>query len=275
MTELLYVILLGIIEGVTEFLPISSTGHLIAATHFFHLPDDIKGTFEVFIQLGAVLAVALYYRRELLRQIRDVRKKEKTNTRRLWLGIVIAFMPAAILGLILGNFIDTWLFRSEVVAIGFIAGGMMFLGVERYLTVHPDETSSVDEKPLTFQQALIIGLWQTLALIPGMSRSGMSIIGAMMAGVDRKRATQFSFYLALPTLGSATIYTLLKHISTLSIDGLEMLLLGTAVSGVVAWLSIDWLLRYVARHSFVPFGYYRIVCGLIILAFRYNLMSLP
>lgn len=263
MIEWLYVILLGIVEGITEFLPISSTGHLIVATQFLPIRDSLAGTFEIFIQLGAVLAVLAYYRTELWNQFKTVRYQE--NTQQLWSGIVIAFIPSAVLGLIFERAIDSWLFRPEVVAIALISGGMMFIGVERYLTATPNEESSLDDRPLTFQQALIVGTWQVLALIPGMSRSGMSIIGGMMAGVDRQRATQFSFYLALPTLGAATIYTLLRNISHLSNSGLWLLFLGTLVSGIVAWISIGWLLRYVARNSFVPFGYYRIAVGLVIL----------
>jgi undecaprenyl-diphosphatase len=145
----------------------------------------------------------------------------------------------------------------------------MFIGVERYLTATPDEDMSVEEKPLTIQQAVIVGVWQVLALIPGMSRSGMSIIGGMMAGVDRQRSTQFSFYLALPTLGGATIYILLHNLNGISSSGLWLLFLGTVASGIVAWLSIGWLLRYVGRNSFVPFGYYRIIVGLIILSLHF------
>jgi undecaprenyl-diphosphatase len=269
MIEFLHVILLGIIEGFTEFLPISSTGHLIVAARLFPVRDSLEGIFEIFIQLGAVLAVILYYRRELAQQVASVRISNDNHTWQLWLRIGIAFFPSAALGLLFHRAINEWLFSPEVVAIAAIAGGLMFIGVERYLTVHPDDKLSVDNNPPTWQQAIIIGIWQVLALIPGMSRSGMSIIGAMMAGVDRKRATQFSFYLALPTLGGATIYTLVSNITRISRGDLWLLLLGTVVSAIVAWISIGWLLRYVGRNSFVPFGYYRIVLGIVILAFRF------
>jgi undecaprenyl-diphosphatase len=267
MAEWLKVIILGIVEGFTEFLPISSTGHLIVAGQLFPLRDSLEGTFEIFIQLGAVIAVLLYYRAQLWQQVVTVRHKE--NIRYLWLGIVLAFIPSAVLGLLFHTEINAWLFSPQVVAIALIAGGLMFIGVERYLTAAPDAAISVEEKPLTVQQAIIVGIWQVLALIPGMSRSGMSIIGGMMAGVDRQRATQFSFYLALPTLGSATIYTLVLNFHRISAEGLWLLFLGTVVSGIVAWFSIDWLLRYVGRNSFVPFGYYRIIFGFVILGLHF------
>jgi undecaprenyl-diphosphatase len=269
MIEFLHVILLGIIEGFTEFLPISSTGHLIVAARLFPVRDSLEGIFEIFIQLGAVLAVMLYYRRELAQQLASVRISNDNHTWQLWLRIGVAFFPSAALGLMFHRAINEWLFSPEVVAIAAIAGGLMFIGVERYLTVQPDEKLSVDNNPPTWQQAVIIGIWQVLALIPGMSRSGMSIIGAMMAGVDRKRATQFSFYLALPTLGGATIYTLLSNLASINRSDLLILFIGTVVSALVAWISIGWLLRYVGRNSFVAFGYYRIVLGIVILAFRF------
>ena len=267
MPEWLKAIILGIVEGFTEFLPISSTGHLIVAGQLFPLRDSLEGTFEIFIQLGAVIAVLLYYRIQLWQQVATVRHEE--NIRQLWLSIILAFIPAAVIGLLFHEAIEALLFTPEVVAIALIAGGLMFIGVERYLTATPDADTSVEEKPLTIQQAIIVGIWQVLALIPGMSRSGMSIIGGMMAGVDRQRATQFSFYLALPTLGSATIYTLVLNFQGISAGGLRLLFLGTVVSGIMAWFSIDWLLRYVARNSFIPFGYYRIIFGFVILGLHF------
>ncbi|MDQ7037102.1 MAG: undecaprenyl-diphosphate phosphatase [Anaerolineae bacterium] len=164
MAEWLYVIVLGILEGITEFLPISSTGHLIVATQFLPIRDSLTGTFEIFIQLGAVLAVLAHYRTELWHQFRTVQSND--NTQQLWLGIVIAFLPSAMLGLLFEESIAAWLFRPTVVAIALISGGLMFIGVERYVTATPDDESSVDDRPLTMQQALIVGVWQVLALIP-------------------------------------------------------------------------------------------------------------
>lgn len=271
MSEWLKVVLLGIVEGVTEFLPISSTGHLIIASEFLALRDSLDGTFEIFIQIGAVVAVFAYYRAALWQQARLLfappQPEDRASALQLWLGVFVAFIPAAIIGLMLDDWLEARLFNPVAVAIALIVGGVMFLIVERWLqsTRLDDQVTSVNDHPLTMRQALIVGLWQCLALIPGMSRSGMSIIGGMLAGLDRHRATDFSFYLALPTLGAATLYTLARDFNQLNNADLGFLLLGAAISAVVAWLSIDWLLRYVASNNFVPFGIYRIILGAVIL----------
>jgi undecaprenyl-diphosphatase len=263
--EILSVIVLGIIEGVTEFLPISSTGHLIAATALLNF-DAAGSAFEIFIQLGAVFAVIGYFSRDLFHQVRTVPSDQ--NVQRLWMSIIIAFIPAAGIGFLLSDWIDAVLFNPRVVAFSLIIGGIVFLLIER---------RKVDEKALTTalqsvtpRQALLIGLAQTVALIPGVSRSGASIIGGMLAGLNRQVATQFSFYLAIPTLGLAAIYSLLKQVGVLTRHDLILLTLGTVISGIVAWIAIAWLLRFVARNNFVVFGYYRIVIGFIILALSFT-----
>jgi undecaprenyl-diphosphatase len=251
---------LGILEGVTEFLPVSSTAHLLIATNLLDFEVARKGTFEIFIQLGAVIAVAGFYARDLLAQARAL--PVSGETRRFWLGILVAFLPAAILGLLLHSWIKAVLFSPPVIAAALIVGGIIFFVVERL----PERTSTVHTlQDISLLQALGIGLAQTLAMIPGTSRSGASIIGGMLAGLDRQTATAFSFYLAIPTLGAATVYELLTSLSSLSGGDMGLLLLGMVVSLVVAWLSIAWLLRYVATNSFVPFGIYRIVAGILIL----------
>jgi undecaprenyl-diphosphatase len=269
MTEVLYVILLGIIEGVTEFLPISSTGHLIIATQFLSVRDTLQGVFEIFIQIGAVVAVIFYYRVHLMYHLRTFGKD--ANTRSLWIGILIATVPAAAIGFLASDLISGLLFTPVIVAYSMIAGGILFLLAEHIQSrrVQMPAGQSIDQNPVTLRQALLIGMWQLLALIPGMSRSGMSIIGGLAVGVDRARATQFSFYLALPTLGGATGYTFLKNASSISYDDLYILLIGAVVSGIVSWIAMRWLLDYVARNSFVPFGWYRIIVGLAILALQY------
>lgn len=265
MSEWIKVILLGILEGVTEFLPISSTGHLIIAAEFMQLQDSLQGTFEIFIQIGAVVAVIVYYWGDLWKQVRDV--PSNLNTRKLWLGVIVAFIPAAVLGLLAGDFLEETLFNPVVVAGALIVGGLMFIFIERFFTGKHEnpEDSEISDDPLTLRQALIVGLWQVLALVPGMSRSGMSIIGGMLAGLDRRRATQFSFYLAIPTLGAATVYSLLRDLSELNSSDLQFLFVGAVISGIVAWVSIGWLLRYVSKNNFIPFGYYRIILGIMIL----------
>ena len=254
-------VVLGVVEGLTEFLPISSTGHLLITSRLLGFEDNIGGTFEIFIQLGAVLAVVGYYARDLLLQARAV--THDAMTRRFWTGIVVAFLPAAIIGLFLRDWIKRVLFTSPaVIAWSLIVGGVVFLVLEwlprRRVTVR-------DVTRISPVQALGVGIIQVLALVPGVSRSGASIIGGMLGGMDRKTATAFSFYLAIPTLGAATVVDLLGSLGELSAGDLGRLLVGTLVAMVVAWASIGWLLRYVANHSFVAFGIYRIVAGAVIL----------
>ena len=262
MSEWLKVILLGIIEGVTEFLPISSTGHLIVASALLDFQNSLNGTFEIFIQLGAVLAVVFYYRRALLGQLRAIPSDQNVQT--FWLGILLAVVPAGVVGFLLRDWIKEVLFSPIVVASSLILGGIIFLFVER--RPPPEEEVTTEEVThITLRQAIIVGLAQTIALIPGVSRSGASIIGGMQAGLNRETATQFSFYLAIPTLGGATLLELFSALNDISTSAIAALLLGMAASAVVAWLSIDWLLRYVARNTFMIFGYYRIIAGLLIL----------
>ncbi len=262
LSEWIKVIILGIVDGLTEFLPISSTGHLIVAAALLDFQNSLNGTFEIFIQLGAVLAVIFYYRRDLLQQVRTLPVDRDTQI--FWLGIIIAVIPAALLGFVLRNWIKEVLFTPSVVAISLILGGVIFLLIE--LRPSPSEEVTTEEvTKITLRQAALIGIAQTIALIPGISRSGASIVGGMQAGLNRKAATQFSFYLAIPTLGGATLVELLTSLNDITSDELLMLLLGMVVSAVIAWLSIDWLLRYVSNNTFVVFGYYRIAAGLVIL----------
>lgn len=254
------VIVLGIVEGLTEFLPISSTGHLIVASRLLNY-NAIGGVFEIFIQLGAVIAVIVFYWAQLWSQVGAVRRDAVVQ--RFWLGIFIAFIPAALIGFLLADVIDALLFNPVVVGIALIVGGIVFLVVERPGMLPPVTTTEVTR--LSLRQALTIGIAQTIALIPGVSRSGASIIGGMLVGLDRPTATQFSFYLSIPTLGVATIYTLVRNLDSIQPDQLAQLIVGAVVAGVVAWLSIKWLLGFVSRNSFIAFGYYRIIAGVIIL----------
>jgi undecaprenyl-diphosphatase len=256
------VVVLGIVEGLTEFLPISSTAHLLIVKDLLVFPNDIGGTFEIFIQLGAILAVVAYYANDLLAQARSL--PTSARTRRFWIAIVIAFLPAAVVGLALKNWIKQVLFASpSVIAWALILGGIALIVIERL----PKRATTVhDVEEVSFGQALGIGVAQVLALVPGVSRSGASMVGGILGGLDRRTATAFSFYLAIPTLGAATVVDLLGSLSQISAGDAGRLLVGTLVAGVVAWLSIGWLLRYVAGHSFVAFGIYRIVAGGLVLA---------
>lgn len=258
--ELVKAVILGIVEGITEFLPISSTGHLIVASALLNF-QALGGTFEIFIQLGAVLAVIIYYARDLWRQVRTI---NQPTTQRLWLGLLVAFIPAAMLGLLLDDFITQVLFNPVVVAIALIVGGVLFIVIERRPQAQQgDQTQALES--ISLRQALLIGLGQTFALIPGVSRSGATIITGLLAGLDRPTATQFSFYLTIPTLGAATIYSLVRSLDQITSNDIVLLAVGTVVSLLVSLLAIGWLLRYVARNNFIAFGYYRILAGVVIL----------
>lgn len=256
------VVLLGVVEGVTEFLPISSTGHLLLAGRLLGFQDNIGGTFEIFIQFGAVLAVVGYYARDLLRQARAL--PASPAVRRFWLNIVLACIPASAVGFLLRTWIKAHVFASPAMIAGsLILGGLAMIAVELLWRRAP---STSDPEQITPLQALGTGAAQVLALLPGMSRSATVMVGGLLGGMDRRTATTFSFYLAMPILGGATLADLLGSLDLIGADDIVRLAVGTLVAFVVAWLSISWLLRYVARHSLVPFGVYRIGVGLLVLA---------
>jgi len=252
--------IMGIVEGLTEFLPISSTGHLILAGHLLGLSGERDKVFEIAIQTGAILAVILVY----WQKIRDtiVRLPSERQAQRFALNVLIAFVPAVVLGLALGKMIKANLFTPGVVATTFILGAFVILWAEgrRHPPVRIQEVED-----MRWSDALKVGLAQCLALIPGTSRSGATIIGGMLLGLSRKAATDFSFYLAIPTLIGAGVYSLYKERAALSADDLPMFLVGLLFSFVSAWLCVRWLLRYISSHSFTPFAWYRIVFGVIVL----------
>lgn len=266
MEDLLKALIMGIVEGITEFLPISSTGHLIVTAELLNIQQALRGVFEVFIQIGAVVAVILYYRRELRGQVG--RAFIDASVQRFWLGVLIAFIPAAGIGFLFNHWIDEYLFSPTVVGGALIAGGILFLLFEYFTDVPALDVTTASTAPrITLRQAFIVGIWQLLALIPGMSRSGMSILGGIASGMSRQEATRFSFYLAIPTLGMATLYSLVRDLDeVLASGGLGSLIVGAIVAGIVAWFAIAWLLRYLANHNFVLFGWYRILAGGVILA---------
>jgi undecaprenyl-diphosphatase len=262
MDEWFKTVFLGLVEGATEFLPISSTGHLLIASRLVQFREDLGGTFEIFIQFGAVLAVIGFYAADLLAQARSLTRAPRA--RHFWLAILIAFLPAAVLGLLLRDFIREVLFTSPaVIAWSFIVGGIVIILVELAPRPAPATKEPTD---VSWPQAVGVGFAQALSLIPGVSRSGASIIGGLLAGLDRPTATNFSFYLAIPTLGAATLYDLARSLRGLKPGDFAFLLVGTVVSGVVAWIAIRWLLRYVAHHTLLPFGVYRILAGAALLA---------
>ena len=265
--DIIKVVILSLIEGITELLPISSTGHLIVGSALLNF-DVMDGLFQIFIQIGAVVAVIIYYRETLRDQAGSLHRSPQV--RHFWLMIALASLPAASLGYFFGEQIEAMLFNPAVVAWSLIAGGIAFLLVERLPHIRQplerDQTQVTDIADITVRQALTVGFLQTLALIPGVSRSGSSIVGGMLAGLNRRASTEFSFFLAIPLLGGATLYRLFLTLDQLSVDQLLLLLLGTVLSMVFTSLTISWLIKYISRNSFVPFGYYRIVVGLLILA---------
>lgn len=253
--------LLGLVEGLTEFLPISSTGHLILAGSLLGLHDDKTKLFDVAIQTGAMLAVIWHYRRRIADTVTGLRGEPRA--RRFAANVLIAFLPAAVLGVLFGSAIKAHLFRPVPVAIAFVVGGIVILWVERGRAARAARIDDVDDmRPL---DALKLGLAQAFALIPGTSRSGATIIGGMLFGLSRRAATEFSFFLAIPTLIGAGAWDLLKYRALLSAADLPMFGIGLAVSFVSALACVRWLIRFVATHDFVPFAWYRIGFGILVL----------
>jgi undecaprenyl-diphosphatase len=255
--------IMGIVEGLTEFLPISSTGHLILAGALLGFDDEKAKVFDIAIQTGAIVAVILVYWQRLRETVMTLPTQQKS--RRFVLNVAIAFVPAVLLGLLLGKAIKAHLFTPQVVASTFIIGGVLILWAERWHARTPDAVRVTSVDGMSALDALKVGLVQCLAMIPGTSRSGATIIGGMFLGLSRRAATDFSFYLAIPTLIGAGAYSLYKERSLLSLADLPMFAVGLLFAFVSAWLCIRWLLRYVATHSFVPFAWYRIVFGAVVL----------
>lgn len=256
--------IMGVVEGLTEFLPVSSTGHLILAGSLIGFTDSaIKSAkmFEIVIQAGAIIAVVIVYWQRVREALAGAASGD-ARQRRFVLNVLIGFLPAAMLGVLFSKAIKAHLFNAPVVATTFILGAFVILWAER----RPASTvriHSVDE--LTPLDALKVGLAQSLALVPGTSRSGATIIGGMLFGLSRKVATDFSFFLAIPVLIGASAYSLWKERAALSAADLPVLLVGTFVSFLAAWIVVRWLLRYIATHSFVPFAWYRIAFGVFVL----------
>ena len=255
MTELFNALVLGVVEGLTEFLPISSTGHLILAADLLGATDERWKVFNIVIQTGAMLAVLWEYRARFFRV--DVA---------LYRNLVVAFIPAAVLGLAFSKYIKSYLFHAVPVALAFIVGGIVILLVERR-SHHPRVETT---RAMSALDALKVGVAQCFALIPGTSRSGATIIGGMLFGLSRKTATEFSFFLAVPTLVAAGGYDLFKNRALLSMHDATIFGVGMIAAFVSAFAVIRWLIRYVATHDFKPFAWYRIVFGLVVLATYYS-----
>ncbi len=261
MSMLWVAIILGIVEGLTEFLPISSTGHLIVAESLMDFDGKRAEVYAIFIQLGAILAVVWEYRVRLFRIVADLPRRREA--RRFAMSLFLAFLPAAVIGLLVHDTITRHLFSSLTVAWALIAGAVLILVVES-LPLSPRTTVA---EQVSWKQALGIGFAQCLALWPGFSRSAATILGGLGLGLNRKAATEFSFFLAIPIMFAATFYDLLKNFEHLEAADAGWLSLSFVISFLVAWASIRWLLRFVATHSFRMFAWYRIGLGVLILLF--------
>lgn len=251
---------MGVVEGLTEFLPISSTGHLILAGALLGFDDDKAKVFDIAIQTGAIFAVILVYWEKIRSTLKAL--PYQVEAQRFVLNVFIGFLPAVILGLLFGKFIKAHLFTPWVVATTFIVGGFIILWAERR---PPSSVRIRAVEDMRGRDALMVGLVQCLAMVPGTSRSGATIIGGMLLGLSRKAATDFSFFLAIPTLIGAGAYSLYKERALLTVEDIPMFATGLVVSFVSAWICVRWLLKYIASHSFEVFAWYRIAFGLVVL----------
>ena len=262
---LLKAAIMGLVEGATEFLPISSTGHLILAGDLLNFMDHAKrGVFEIAIQLGAILAVIWEYRTRFISTFAGIGRDPIAN--RLLINIAIAFLPLAVLGLAFGDIIKTFLFKPVPVAIAFIVGGFIILWAEK--RQHTITIPTVDD--IRPKDALKLGLAQAVALIPGMSRSGSTIIGGLFFGLSRKAAAEFSFFLAVPTLGIASVYSMYKERDLLSMDDMGAWAVGFVFAFISAMIAVRALIRYVSNNDFTVFAWYRIAFGIVVIITAYS-----
>lgn len=250
---------LGLVEGVTEFLPVSSTGHLILLVDLLKFKGPEGKVFEIVVQLGAILAIVVLYAHTLFGVL--FRAPGDPAARRFILNILLAFLPAAVVGAVLHGFIKSVLFSPWVVCVSLILGGFAILAIER-MKPRAIHTDIAEFSPRT---ALSIGACQILAMVPGVSRSGATIMGALLLGVERKTAAEFSFFLAIPTMLGATVYDVYKNRGNMTSDGTELIAIGFVVAFIAALLVVRGLIRFLGRHGFAPFAYYRIALGAVML----------
>lgn len=266
--NILKAILFGIIEGITEWLPISSTGHMIILNDLVKLEvsSEFYSLFEVVIQLGAVLSVVIIYFKTIFPWGFGKNKKDTKNTFNLWGKILVACLPAAIIGLLFDDLLDKYLYNSIVVSLMLIIYGILFIIIES--KHHNKDTRVNDLKEITYKDALLVGIFQLLALIPGTSRSGATIIGGLLIGLKRSVIAEFTFFLAIPVMAGASLLKILKYIIKvgLSFTGIELmtLLVGSLVAFIISIIVIKFLMNYIRRHDFKVFGYYRIILGIIV-----------
>ncbi|TDK45527.1 undecaprenyl-diphosphate phosphatase [Algoriphagus formosus] len=250
-------IIIAIIEGLTEFLPISSTGHMILASAAMGIHDDeFVKTFEVFIQLGAILAIALMYIKRFFRGLK------------IYYKLLAAFIPTAIVGLLAYDFIKGYLFNPVVVSVSLILGGVILILIDKKVVNQTSDLAEVED--ISYRSAFFIGLFQCLSMVPGTSRAAATIIGGVFNGLDKKQATEFSFLLAVPTMMAAGGYDLLKSELTFTQEQIILLALGSGIAFISAWFAVKLFLKFVSNHGFTAFGWYRIVLGILFLIFMWG-----
>lgn len=263
--DFVYAIILGIIEGITEFLPISSTGHLIIVGEFVQFPEPFRTTFDIVIQLGAILSVVFYFFDRLNPFSKLIDQQKKLEIYDLWKKTFVALIPAILIGGLIGNKIQELLFNPTIVAIMLFFGGILLIILEK--KKRNVKFSTIKE--INMVNAFYIGLFQSLAMIPGTSRSAATIIGAMLLGSSRLLAAEFSFFLAIPTMFAASVYSLYKHGISFSDYEIMILLSGFFTAFLVAYFVIKVFMKFISNNNFIPFGYYRIVLGIVVLVFIY------
>lgn len=263
MNDFIVSIILGVVEGITEFLPISSTGHLIIVNRFFDFTGDFSKMFDVVIQFGAILAVVAVYWNRLFPFGGGKSKEETRAIFILWLKVCVGVIPAVIVGALLGSAIKTYLFNPVTVSIALVIGGIILLLIEK----KKNSLAGISIADLTYRTALFIGMFQCLGMIPGTSRSAATIIGAMILGLSRLAAAEFSFFLAIPTMAAASVWSVMKLGRMLTTHELQVAAAGFIVSFAVAWIVIKAFVRFISTHDFSSFGIYRIALGLAVLLY--------
>jgi undecaprenyl-diphosphatase len=264
MLDIFKAALLGIVEGLTEFIPVSSTAHLLLTSHLIDFTSIQNNLFEIVIQFGAIMAIVVIYWRKIFDLVINFKQKSQQH---FILNIILAFLPAAIIGAAFHGIIKELFFGNFTIALALIIGGIIIILIERSLSKKIDKTTEQELENIKPLKAFYIGCFQCLAMIPGVSRSGATIIGGILLGLNRKTATEFSFFLAIPTIAAASFYDLFKNYSSLTTENIELIVVGLLASFISAMLVIKWFIGFVSRNNFTYFGIYRIIVGIVILFF--------
>lgn len=255
---------LGVVEGITEFIPVSSTAHLLISSYLINFQSIKNNLFEITIQIGAIFAICVTYRQKIFSLIFGLKEK---NQQKFFLNLILAFSPAAFFGVIFHSFIKTFLFSNLTIALALIFGGILMIAIDHKPQKKEEKINANEIENIKPKTAFLIGLFQCLAMIPGVSRSGATIIGGLVLGLKRKTATEFSFFLAIPTIAAASIYDLFKNLSEVNFDNIEIIFVGILASFFSAILVIKWFINFVSKHNFILFGIYRIIVGILVLFF--------